>query len=568
MNESNPQHPKGVRTGHVLLLLGFFLLAYLLPIGARDLVVPDETRYAEIPREMIASGDWVVPRIDGVRYFEKPVLGYWVHAVSILLLGENNFAVRLPSGLAVGLTALLIFLLVHRVRKKDDEKEGGAAVLATLIFMSCFAVFGIGNTAVLDSLLSLFLTGSIAAFFFATEQERGSRKETYFLLLAGFSCGLAFLTKGFLAFVVPVLALVPYLAWQRRWRDILRMSWLPILTAVLVSLPWAILIQMREPDYWNFFFWNEHVRRFLANNAQHKETAWYFVLVAPAMFFPWLLTAPAAIPGILSRMKGQDFRGRLMRLSVCWLVLPFLFFTSSSGKLLTYILPCFPPFAILMSFGLLHVFSKKWSGRLLKWGIGLCALLFFLALAAVLYIQFIGPHEKHIFDHPWKAITLVNGFLFYFLLCIQALRSRRVMSKLLLFALAPLFFFFVAHFILPDSTIDVKCPGPLLERNKPIIDENCIVITDTHAVRAVCWYLHRSDVYLLNEAGELTYGFNHEDARSRNLDMQSAIDMIRKNPGKVVVIGRISKEPEWREQLPEPVFRDSSGPKGFEVWKY
>ena len=96
------------------LILFIFLIAYLLPLGARALTVPDETRYAEIPREMIATGDWMVPHLNGVRYFEKPVMGYWIHAISILIFGENNFAVRFPSALSAGLSAMLIFWLIGR----------------------------------------------------------------------------------------------------------------------------------------------------------------------------------------------------------------------------------------------------------------------------------------------------------------------------------------------------------------------------------------------------------------------------------------------------------------------
>ena len=194
---------------YTLLLLSFYFIAYILPLGAQDLVVPDETRYAEIPREMIIGGDWVVPHLDGVRYFEKPVLGYWVHAVSILLFGENNFSVRLPSAMAVGLSALLIYIMVRRVLCSENGDESCLAVMAPLIFLSCFGVFGVGNIAVLDSLFSFFLTGSITAFYFASEESHGSAKEKGFLLLAGLACGLAFLTKGFLAFVVPVICLVP-----------------------------------------------------------------------------------------------------------------------------------------------------------------------------------------------------------------------------------------------------------------------------------------------------------------------------------------------------------------------
>ncbi len=123
-----------VRKQYSFLLLAFFLMIYILLLGVRDLIVPDETRYAEIPREMIADGDWVAPHLNGVRYFEKPVLGYWVHAGSILLFGENNFAVRLPSAMAVGLSALLIYMLICRVCSNGDEEWNRKGILAAPLF--------------------------------------------------------------------------------------------------------------------------------------------------------------------------------------------------------------------------------------------------------------------------------------------------------------------------------------------------------------------------------------------------------------------------------------------------
>ena len=281
-----------------LLILFIFLIVYLLPLGARDLAVPDETRYAEIPREMIATGDWMAPHLNGVRYFEKPVMGYWIHAVSILIFGENNFAVRFPSALSAGLSGMLIFWLVGSGAGEKGTRKFSAAGLATLIFLTCFEVFGVGNTAVLDNLFALFLTAAIAAFYVATEKHPRTADEKAWLVLAGLATGLAFLTKGFLAMAIPIFVLVPYLTWQRRSRDIFRMGWLPLLTALVVVLPWGVGIGLREPDFWHFFFWNEHIRRFLGHNAQHTEPVWYFLMVAPAMFLPWTFLAPAAVEGL------------------------------------------------------------------------------------------------------------------------------------------------------------------------------------------------------------------------------------------------------------------------------
>jgi len=134
--------------------------------------------------------------------------------------------------------------------------------------------------------------------------------------------------------------------------------------------------------------------------------------------------------------------------------------------------------------------------------------------------------------------------------------------------MAPLLFYVSAHFIIPDSVIESKSPGPLLERNRKLVEEDTIVIADEHVAGAACWYLKRDDVYILGGAGELKYGLSYEDAVGRLLDIQSAADLIRQNPGRVVLISRMVKHRQWREQLPEPVFRDDSGQRGYEVWKY
>jgi hypothetical protein len=115
--------------------IGIFVLLYIVPLGIRPIILPDESRYAEIPREMIVSGDWIVPHLDGLRYFEKPVLGYWLNALSIKLFGENAFAVRFPSALATGISAFIVFMLVCRF-----TGDVTTAIAAALIFSSNFMI--------------------------------------------------------------------------------------------------------------------------------------------------------------------------------------------------------------------------------------------------------------------------------------------------------------------------------------------------------------------------------------------------------------------------------------------
>jgi len=274
------------------------------------MVIPDEFRYAEIPREMLASGDWVVPHLNGLPYFEKPVLGYWLNAAAMALLGESSFAIRFPSALAVGVTALLLFVLIRR-----HAADYPAAILAAAAFLVCPLVFGIGTSNILDSMLSLFLTAGMASFFFAHTEEN-PKKKTGFLALFGVCCGLAFLTKGFLAFALPAVTITPFLIWEGRWKELFKAFWVPIGTAVLIALPWSLMIHFRDHQFWHYFFWIEHIKRFISDNPQHPEPLWYFIPIMAVGALPWSILLPVAIPGL----RGKHLREPLVRYAICWLL--------------------------------------------------------------------------------------------------------------------------------------------------------------------------------------------------------------------------------------------------------
>lgn len=249
-----------------------FLLLYIAPLNVRPVYTPDETRYGEIAREMLDTGDFIVPKMNGLRYFEKPILGHWLNAASMAVFGDNGFAIRLPSALAVGLTALTIFLMVQRFYRCDRT-----AMLATFIYMTFFGIFGIGTFCVLNSLLTFFLTATLSCFFVANARDTG-RKRSMWLLLCGVFCGAAFLTKGFLAFAVPVLIVAPFLLWEKRGRELLALPWLPLFGVMVVALPWCLIIGLNEPDYWHYFFWQEHVQRFFsADSGMHEKPFWFLI---------------------------------------------------------------------------------------------------------------------------------------------------------------------------------------------------------------------------------------------------------------------------------------------------
>ena len=552
---------------YAVLLLLFFLIVYIIPLGARDLLVPDETRYAEIPREMIAGGDWAVPHLDGLRYFEKPPLGYWINAGALLLFGQNNFAVRLPSAMAAGLSAVLICFLTGAAVIEPPGQRRFTALLAGIVFLSCFEVAAVGNIAVLDGMFSLFVTATLAAFYLASEAAPGSWREKRYLLISGLACGLAFLTKGFLAFALPVLVLVPYLVWQHRFKDLFRMGWIPVLAAVLTALPWSLRVHLRAPDFWRYFFWNEHIRRFMADNAQHKASFWYFFMAAPGVFLPWTFVIPAAEAGGVPLVKAPGPGGRLVRFCICWLVLPFLFFSISNGKLLTYILPCFPPFAILTAMGLSRM-TDRGGDRAFNRGAGATGILLVLMLLALLAVQLFNFNGWRIFSHPWKVTMAVNGLVFMSLFCLWSLRSHCGPNKVALLGFAPLLLLLSAHFTIPGNVIAQSAPGRLLEKYRDRIKPETVIISGEETAGAACWYLKRDDVYVLGPTGELTYGLQYRDAAGRVLDTDGATRLIERNRGRTLLVARRGKVDHWRKGLPRPVFEDDGGPGGFVLWWY
>ncbi len=506
-----------------LTLLIMYLLFYVLPLGNRPLAVPDETRYAEIPREMLVTADWVTPRLDGLRYFEKTPLGYWLNAISISALGENPFAVRLPGTLAAGLTIFLTFLFTLKTFSSRR-----IAWLAAFIQMTFLEVYVVGTFSVLDNLLALFLSAGIMSYYLAVKEPDKKRAWGYYSA-TGVLLGLAFLSKGFLALVLPVIVLVPWLIWQGHWRALLVKGWFVLLIAVLVSLPWSILIQLRESDFWRYFFWVEHIRRFTAANAQHKAPFYYFLVLLPVLAFPWFSLIPAAIAGL----RTAGYKCKTRQFLWLWLLLPFIFFSLSRGKLATYVLPCFPPLAILIAIGLEQYLRSK-NNRLFNLGVMFNGLVLILLLGllvapfSMVHFSIYQPDEKS------PLIISVLALLTGLAGCWWALKSTRPSIRLIMNLLALMPFIVMMQFTLPNQLKENKAPGRLLIEARNKITPDTLLVTDGSILRAVSWYLKRKDVYLLN-SDEVSYGLSYPDAAGRLLDPEAFAVLVNKSHHPVAV---------------------------------
>jgi len=542
-----------------LFLIAGFIACYLLTLSVRPMTRLDEFRYAEIAREMLATGDWISPRLNGVRYFEKPVLGHWIGAAMQWAFGESTFATRFPSAFSTGLTALFLFLFLRRCGQ--GPRTG---LVAAFVYLTCLAVFGIGTTDILDPLLNLWLTLAIGFFYWAYI-ETDSNRRTIKLLLVGLCCGLAFLTKGFLAFAVPAVVALAFIVWRLEWSRLLSFVWLPAVAAVLVALPWAIMIHRQESDFWHYFFWVEHIQRFLSERAQHSEPPWYFLVRFPGVVFPWIVMVPLAIAGLCKRLSDSTLTGYLL----AWFVMPFAFFSLSSGKLITYILPCLPAFAMLVAIGLKPFMGRDNgnTGTPARTGLAVLLLAYSAALAYLLMNR-LGWVGRPVFDasetYRWAAAA--GGLAGSATITAAGLRAKRVAWRLMTPGYSILVLMLVVYFVIPNSTRGSKMPGEFFNSQKSQLGSDTILISDGSYFRAVAWVFERDDIYMADE-GELAYGLSYPESRHRLLDEGGARSLIAENFGVVDMAFFINENTErWLAPLmPATAKRSEFG--NYIVWR-
>ena len=529
-------------------LIVFFVCVYLLPLNARQLAIPDEMRYGEISREMIASGDFIVPRLNGLRYFEKPAGGHILNAVSMLVFGETNFAVRFMSVVATAFSAAAIYLLVARYQSSKT------ALLAAFIFLTCAEVLGVGTFSVLDSMLSGFVTLSICCFFEGI--GAAGKRRIGWLVLSGVFAGGAFLIKGFIAFAVPVVVIGPYLAWRREWKTLLTMTWIPLAVAALVSLPWSLAIASKEPDFWRYFFWEEHIRRYFSpGGGQHKFPIWFFVPVFLFGTIPWSLIGPLPLRDLIRRRKAEP----LIQFALAWTVMPFLFFSCSSGKLGTYILPCFAPVSILMAIALMDRFEDGHPNRSLQTGarlmvaIAVMSLITTIVIACLNVFNILEPLDVHYIS---KTIGWGLGLSISLCLSLTACRVVGGLSKTVFTGLAATAIFVTGSFCVPTEISANIGIHRFLESEQHHIETDSIIVADMKTLHGVCYVYKRIDVHFLGDQGEVAYGLSYPEAVNRSLDVPELKSLIAQRGSRpAALILRSEPDEAWRNDVPEPDYQ-------------
>ncbi len=312
-------------------------------LGRLPLLEPDEGRNAEVAREMLAAGEWLVPHYDGFAYLDKPPVLFWSEAASFKIFGLSEFAARFPSALAALATLFLAWFLAFRM---FGDKAG---LYAGIVFAVSPLVVIFSRVVIFDMPLTFCVTAALLCFWLG--ETTAGRRRIFGLLFFAFM-GVATLVKGPVGFLLPLLVILVYSALRRRLRDL---KWLPwgwgSLVFCAVVLPWFIAVCLRHPDFPRYALLEESVQRFLTPEAHRSGSVFYYIPVYLAGFLPWsFFLLFAALSKIKKwRALGEQRFAPILFLLV-WAGVIFVFFSVSHSKLAGYFLPALVPLSILMGF--------------------------------------------------------------------------------------------------------------------------------------------------------------------------------------------------------------------------
>jgi 4-amino-4-deoxy-L-arabinose transferase-like glycosyltransferase len=345
IKRDNPEH------FYLIALLVLCAAVSFYGIGRLPFIGPDEPRYAEVAREMYATGDWITPRLGGIKWFEKPALTYWLLAAGYALFGENEFGARFGVAVVSTFGALLLYFFGRRAR----SARFGYLSAAALVTCGLWPGFARGVTC--DLPLTVAIEFALLSFFLweSKESEAGSGRLWYVFC---FALGLATLAKGLVGVVLPMMIIAPYLILTGAWRSLLRPR-LIIFGALIflgtAAVWYAPVIARNGREFINEFFVGHHFQRYLSNKYRHPQPFYFFSLVAVAGSFPWTFYLLSSVGQTLVCLwRGRTKMGqtkvcpadRLNLLLLLWIAAPIVFFSFSGSKLPGYILPVFPAVAL------------------------------------------------------------------------------------------------------------------------------------------------------------------------------------------------------------------------------
>jgi 4-amino-4-deoxy-L-arabinose transferase-like glycosyltransferase len=324
------------REGLLIGLICVFFFGFML--GSRPLSAPDEGRYTEIPREMVASGDYITPRLNGVKYFEKPPLMYWAGAISIKVFGVNEWALRFwPAFL--GLLTVMATYAMGCILQSARAGRFCAIMMATGVLFYAHT-----RLLILDMAVATWMTLALYSFFLSTRLFLSEKKR--FLYLMGFFVfsALAVLSKGLIGLVLPGGIITLWSFVTKNFKSLARAFHpLGIMVFLGITLPWHIMASLKNPEFFDFYIIHEHFTRYLKTVHNRYQPWWFFIPILWIGLFPWTFIIFSRVSSYMTSLK----EGEMPLFFGLWALIVFVFFSLSHSKLIPYILPIIPPLVLL-----------------------------------------------------------------------------------------------------------------------------------------------------------------------------------------------------------------------------
>ncbi len=481
------------KTTELVFLISVIFFIYLITLPLSPLWLPHETKLAEISREMLTSGDWIIPRVSDFSFFGKPFAGYWLNSLSQWILGHNNAAVRACSALATILTALIVFRMSMQVRQHVNQ-----ALTATLVYISTLFVYGIGTSAILDPVFTFWVTLSNFIFWLSLKCDEKS-KSSILLFTGGIVCGLAFLTNGFPGIIFPLIILSSWCIFFKKIKYLIFSFPFIFAGAMISSLPWSFTVYRQAPDFWNWFIRAEHIRIFLPESSAHSYSYLFYIPVIFVGMLPWAGTFPATFRHTWSQVRNSPV--------IAWIaisvVVPLIFMSLSGGKVLTYILPCLAPLAVLTARMLFTPGARV--RRVLQFNSMLNTIAGFTGVMIITGV--LAPWGMIPVYTESELIPLAVATFCFALWAAFSVLSLRKIRYALLVSLCPFAIGVLSNFFIPHAVVYSNQPQPFLENIRSQLKKSeYIVVQNADLASAVAWELKRSDIILFSEEEPMSNG--------------------------------------------------------------
>jgi len=403
-----------------LVFLSFlFFIAFT---GSYHLIIPDEGRYAEVAREMLTSGNWITPHLDGVVFLDKPILMYWLEAFAMKIWGVNEFAVRVFPACIGSLGVVLTYLAGRQLFNRRT------AIASSLVLMTSLLYFLATHYVDMDLLIAVLVSGALWFFIMAMSVGNDLQRKSY-LWVAYIFAALAVLTKGLIGIVFPMMVIGVWILVLNEWRQLKRMCLLSGLGLfLLIVMPWYIMVQIHNPGFFHYFFIFEQFERYVGKGFNMHNPIYFYPLVIIVGMFPWVIFLFQSLLFAGKEIIVHRKAAFKLVFLVLWPLLILIFFSIPKSKIVGYILPVFPPLAMLIGV----YFDRYWNElavkNSLRWALAALCVLAVILVVALMGVSFM-PSLTATASRPYLFI-LAFIVLAFTILCYWMRKQHQHFSKI------------------------------------------------------------------------------------------------------------------------------------------